>query len=285
MNYAPDPDAIKPTSADAIAYDRAVMEICPDAPEPVERLSYGEDRGQKLEIYAPKDASGLPVLLFFHGGAWISGHLGWLRFMAEPVLQHGVILVASGYRLAPRCRWPAQYDDVSAALALVRNRIGHFGGDPCRIVIGGHSAGGHLAALLALHDGSPDIAACMPVSAAFDLRYGDVPIESDAGRVYRYLFADRAQDVDASPLAHVAKAARPFHLMWGEQDFARVARSGERMVKALSDAGGVVSHAVLPGASHFDTHLALAAADHPWYTHLKEAFAKHKPEAATGAPA
>ncbi len=283
MTYAPDPEAIATTSADALAYDRNVMALADDGPEPVARLSYGADRGQKLEVYAPLDAHDLPVLLFFHGGAWISGHLGWLRFMAAPVMRSPAIFVAATYRLAPRCRWPAQYEDVSAALAFVRERIGDFGGNPDSIVIGGHSAGGHLASLLALREPAADIAACMPVSASFDLRYGDVPLDSAAGRVYRYLFAKRSQDVEASPLTHVKKGAPPFHIMWGEHDFERVARSGWQMVDALAEAGREVNCEVLPGASHFDTHLALCDPDHSWYAHLGAAFAKHQYSITTGA--
>lgn len=261
----PDPDAIPLSSAAAIAYAAQAEASGRDAPDPVERVSYGTDRGQRLDIYAPDRADSLPVLLFFHGGAWINGHLGWLRFMAPAVLALPAVFVAATYRLAPRCRWPAQEEDARAALALVQARAAHWGGDPDRIVIAGHSAGGQLAALIALKGERPPLAACMPVSAPLDLRYGDVPVESDAGRVYRYLLSERGQDQAASPLAFTEGNQLPFHLMWGERDLDRVRDSGERMAAALQQAGGPVSHAVLPDASHFDTHLALRDAGHDWY--------------------
>jgi len=111
------------------------------------RVNYGTDRGQHLDVYAPMGASSLPVLLFLHGGAWINGHLGWLRFMAPALLSLPAILVAATYRLAPRCRWPAQEEDAHAALNVVYRAAAEWGGDdPGRIVIGGHSAGAQLAA-------------------------------------------------------------------------------------------------------------------------------------------
>lgn len=272
MPHRPDPDEVPTTSPEVIAYNREVTRLGLAAPEPTARLAYGPDRGQRLDVYAPpggvRDA---PVLLFFHGGGWVSGHLGWLRFMAPHVTKLGFLFVAGSYRLAPRCRWPAQYEDVRDALWFVHRNTESWGGDPGRIAIAGHSAGGHLAALVALRNERPDLAICLPVSASMDLRYGDVPLESDAGRVYRYLFAHREQDRDASPIEYADGNRTPFHLSWGERDFDRVRTSSERMTDKLAAQGGPVSYRVLPGASHFDTHLALGRTDDPWYVHLARA--------------
>lgn len=265
-----DPDAIPLSSPAAIAYAAQAEVWGAEAPEPVERVSYGDDRGQRLNVYAPARARDLPLLLFFHGGAWINGHLGWLSFMAPAVLALPAVFVAASYRLAPRCRWPAQEEDARAALGLVHACAADWGADLERIVIAGHSAGGQLAALVALKGDRPPLAACMPVSAPLDLRYGDVPIESDAGRVYRYLLADRAHDADASPIGFVGGNRLPFHLMWGEKDLDRVRDSDERMVAALEHASGPVSHRILADASHFDTHLALKDPGHDWYRRLAE---------------
>jgi len=259
-----DPDAVPSASPAVAAYVARTGALGDAGPLPDAQLPYGDDRGQRLDVYAPSRARGLPVLLFFHGGAWISGHRGWLRFMAAPVLAHDIILVAATYRLAPRCRWPAQYDDALAALAFVRRHAEEWGGDPARIVVGGHSAGGQLAAFAAL-DG--EAAACFAVSAPFDLRHGDVATESDAGRVYRFLLPERRDDSAASPLLRGADARVPFDLVWGEHDLPHVRASGAAMAAALP----VVQHRVMSGASHFDTHLALADPDDDWYARLSAA--------------
>lgn len=272
MIHFPDPDEVPATNAEVLAYEKRVRTLGLAAPAPTQQLSYGADRSQKLDVYAPELTVAAPILLFFHGGAWISGHLGWLRFMAPVVNAMGVILVAGSYRLAPRLRWPAQYEDVREALRFVRQTAESFSGDPKKIVIGGHSAGGHLASLVALKHDGPAPVACMPVSSSFDLQYGDVPLESDVGRVYRYLFEHHDQDYDASPLNFVEGNSVPFHITWGEKDFDRVRTSSEDMTAELKAHGSPVTHQIIPNASHFDTHLALQDPRNPWYSRLREAF-------------
>ncbi len=264
---------LPPSSDAADAYGaRAHALGCASALDPVATLAYGSDAQQRLHVYVPREAASkpLPVLLFFHGGAWVSGGLSWLRFMAPAVTALPAVFVAGTYRLAPAARWPAAYDDVRAALALVHERIGEYGGAADRIVVGGHSAGGHLSALAVLQSRRTPVKACFPVSSAFDLRYGDVPPESAEGRVYKYLFARRDQDAEASPVLHVHGNAVPFHVCWGESDFERIVRSSGALVRALRDAGSAVTQSVVAGAAHFETHLRLADPADPWYRRLHE---------------
>ena len=241
--------------------------------EPVATLSYGPDRSQALHVYVPptdKEASDpLPVLIFFHGGAWIRGGLSWLRFMAPAVTSLPAVFVAATYRLAPGHKWPSQYQDVCQAISCVHQEIARFGGDPDRLIVGGHSAGGHLAALATLKDETPPLRACLPVSSPLDIRYGDVSLDSEEGRVYKYLLADRSQDTDASPMVFAGGARVPFHLVWGEQDFARIKQSNAAFVETLQQ-HSQVSHRIIGGAGHFDTHLMLADRNNPWYDHVKQ---------------
>jgi len=262
-----------PSSDAADAYGARVHMLgCASAQDPVATIEHGSEPGQQLHVYAPREAVSkpLPVLLFFHGGAWVSGGLSWLRFMAPAVTSLPALFVAGSYRLAPDARWPAAYDDVCAALALVHTRIKEFGGAPTRLVVGGHSSGGHLAALAVLQRRGTPVHACFPVSSSFDLRYGDVPDDSAEGRVYKYLLQRRDQDVEASPVLHAPGNTVPFHMIWGERDFDRIARTSMALVGALQAVGTPVTHAVVPGASHFETHLRLADAADPWYRRLHE---------------
>lgn len=270
--HLPDPDAVGSASPAVHAYIDTVERLGRAAPPPTAQYAYGADRGQALDVYAPPGARGLPMLLFLHGGAWIAGHRGWLRFMAPAVTAMPAILVAATYRLAPRWRWPAQREDVLAALAFVREHATAWGGDRARIVIGGHSAGGQLAALAALQP-DPGAVACMPVSAPLSLEHGDVPADSDRGRVYRYLLADRADDAGASPLNHLDSGTVPFHLMRGERDLDHVIASNDAAFARMTAAGRSVTYKVQAGASHFDTHVALADSASPWHARLREALA------------
>lgn len=270
--HTPDPEAIPSANPAVQDYIGTIERHGAAGPEPSLQLAYGPDRCQRLDVYAPPGAHNLPVLLFFHGGAWINGHLGWLRFMAEPVLQAGAIFVAGTYRLAPRCKWPAAIEDARAAVRYVSEHAAEWGGDPERLVIGGHSAGGQLTSLVALGDDPPPLAACFPVSCPFSLEHGDVPLESEPGRVYKYLFDPREQDRDASPIHLAERATIPFHIIWGDRDLDYVIRTSHDMVERLQRHGSPVTWEGLPDASHFDAHTMLGDAANPWYARLKEAF-------------
>lgn len=271
-HHRPDPDAILSANPAVLAYIDMIERLGATGPAPTLSLAYGSDRGQRLDVYAPPGADKLPVLLFFHGGAWINGHLGWLRFMAAPTLAQGAILVAGTYRLAPRCKWPAQIEDVTAAVRFVADHCAEWGGDPDRLVIGGHSAGGQLTSLVALQGDAPPLTACFPVSCPFSLEHGDVPLESEPGRVYKYLFDPREQDRAASPIHLAERATVPFDVTWGEHDLDYVVRTSEQMVARLQSQGSPVAHETLAGASHFDAHVALGRADAAWYGRLRRAF-------------
>jgi len=193
--------------------------------------------------------------------------------MAPIVTAIPAIFVAATYRLAPRCRWPAQREDALQVLQWVEREAERLGGDPGRIAVAGHSAGGHLAACVAVRQRGSALRACLPVSAPFDLQYGNVSPESREARVYRYLLQTRSQDRDASPLAFVHRGCAPFHIVWGEADFPHVAASSRAMVSALAEEGVLVSSSTVPGASHFHTHLGLADRANPWYVRLRELLA------------
>jgi hypothetical protein len=115
----------------------------------------------------------------------------------------------------------------------------------------------------------------MPVSSSFNLQYGDVPLESDAGRVYRYLFARREQDYEASPINFAEGNEVSFHVTWGERDFERVRTSSQQMTTKLSRS----THEIVPKATHFGTHLALSDPGASFYSRLRDTFAN------IGAPA
>jgi acetyl esterase/lipase len=112
----------------------------------------GGEARQTLDVFAPRGARRAPVVLFIHGGTWMFGDknfFGRYRSAGRFLARHGVVAVLANYRLSPRVKHPGHVKDVARAFAWVRAHVAEYGGDPDRIVLCGHSAGGHLVALLA----------------------------------------------------------------------------------------------------------------------------------------
>lgn len=122
--------------------------------ENIDTVSFGKE---SLDIYTGETVTAKgklrPVIFMIHGGAWVGGDkadkdVGQER--ARFFLERGYVYVSTNYRLAPKHKYPSQFDDVRKALHWTRQNIKKWHGDPAKITIIGHSAGGHLAALLAL---------------------------------------------------------------------------------------------------------------------------------------
>ncbi|HXY24151.1 MAG TPA: alpha/beta hydrolase [Candidatus Acidoferrum sp.] len=114
-----------------------------------------------LRVYTPSSTSGLPVLVFFHGGGFVAGsldsHDAPLRSVAN---RCACIVVSVAYRLAPENKYPAAPEDAYSATKWVAEHGGDIGGDPRRIAVGGDGAGGNLAAvvtLMARERGTPNL--------------------------------------------------------------------------------------------------------------------------------
>jgi acetyl esterase/lipase len=107
---------------------------------------------QCLDLFTPEEAPAapLPVVVWIHGGGWQSGDKrGALEWKPACFTHAGFLLATVNYRLAPAFKYPAFMVDVARAIAWLRAHVGEYGGDPERIVLMGHSAGSHIAALLA----------------------------------------------------------------------------------------------------------------------------------------
>ena len=105
-----------------------------------------------LDIYAPKDAKNLPVLFWIHGGGWQAGDKTDVKLKPQYFTNQGLLFVSINYRLQPKVDMETLTRDVADAFAFVHKNIASHGGDPSRILVGGHSAGAQLAALLCTDD-------------------------------------------------------------------------------------------------------------------------------------
>lgn len=281
--YDPDNQPPLPLPA-AVVYARTVMdwsrEPLPARIAVTADQSYGPHRLQRFDVYAPHDARNAPALVFWHGGGWTNGYRQWARFMAPQVTALGMLLVTPSYRLAPAHPLPHALDDAGMLLAQLQQTLPLWGGSPKRVLLAGHSAGGHIAAMMALHrsawrtHGLADdmIRACLPISGIMDLHDPQPAPNSLEERVYSTVLRDMdpLQDAVYSPLYWTAGNTVPFELSIGQQDSARVIRSNRRLHALLQAQPARVSLHELTGLDHFATHLQLRDAACPWYASLQK---------------
>ena len=228
-------------------------------------VAYGDDPYQGIVLFPPRRPNGT-VLAFVHGGGWTNGYREWMAFMAPPFAEAGLLFASIGYRLAPKHVFPTGVEDVAAGIAWLYRHVGEHGGDPSRLFVGGHSAGGHYTALLAVRRdwqaglGLPAdvVRGCLPISGVYDL--------TEAGGLSqrpRFL-GPPGREREASPLYNIEGTPPPFLLAHGSKDFPHLMRQAEAMEAALRGAGGDVERLVLDGRDHFTASYAGGEAAGPW---------------------
>jgi arylformamidase len=185
-----------------------------------------------LDVYAPNGVKDLPVILMIHGGGWSIGDkatpdVGTNK--ATYFTAQGYVYVSINYRLSPDVQHPAHIQDVAAAVSWVLENIDDYGGDPAQLTLMGHSAGAHLAALVATDErylaAHGHTLSELSGVVLLDGAGYDIPLVLDTW-------------TDASPVTHVApeKGIPPFLILHTERA-AAVAESNE--LAALLQAAGV----------------------------------------------
>lgn len=215
----------------------------------VRNVSYAGDElaKHKLDLYLPADQTApSPVLLFIHGGSWRSGDRSQYTALGNRFAKAGIVTVVASYRLAPQDKPPAQIEDVAAAFAWTMQHIAEYGGDPKRVYIAGHSAGGHLVSELALdgkwlakHGLTP--AAIRGVAALSGVY--------DVGGIETF-GADAAGRKQYSPLAFVTQGAPPFVVTYCEHDYASLAPQARLLDAALRKAYVPSKLVFVPAENH-----------------------------------
>jgi acetyl esterase/lipase len=233
----------------------------PDNVEVKKDIAYLEDADNKhkLDFYLPKDQTNFPVLLFIHGGSWSSGDRSQYPPLGNRYAAAGVGTAVMSYRLAPANRHPAQIEDAAAAFAWVFKNIGLYGGDTNRIFVSGHSAGGHLAALLgtdarylARHGlTSKSIKGVISLSGVFDV--------SDAKE--RVFGSDADIRKEASPLFQMRDGLPAFLLTYCEWDYFPLARQAKEFHAALERNGTASEVVFVAKESHISEMLSVSKAD------------------------
>lgn len=214
-----------------------------------------------MDVFMPGGAAAAgPAVMLVHGGGWVGGDKGDMRWAAHRFARAGYVAASINYRLVPDGAFPASSLDVACALSFLRARAGEYLIDPDRIAVYGYSAGGHLVSLLGVAELEADCAsgATGPPAAVIsgagpqDLRrYRDWFLLTD------YLGGDQDERPEiwarASPITHVGAGEPPFLLIYGSLDLVVGVDQGEAMRDALAAAGNDVRLLSLRGAGHIDS--------------------------------
>lgn len=224
-------------------------------------LPYGPDPRQKLDLYVPERSAGAaPVVVFFYGGSWKSGQRGFYRFVGEAFASHGYMVVVPDYRLYPQVRFPAFVRDGARALRWVQDTIATYGGDPGQVVLMGHSAGAHLAALLMLdrrYLGQVGLDhGYVRGFVGYAGPYAFNPLEYESTRE---VFATAAGADQARPVTFVGGGEPPMLLVHGSDDTTVKPVNSQALAAAVEQAGGRARYLEIPGRSHIGLILSLAA--------------------------
>lgn len=215
-----------------------------------------------LDVYAPKKArSGkLPVVVFIHGGNWNSGNKNLYSFVGRRLAKQGVVAVIINYQLAPAVQVPAMANDCAQAVRWATQHIAEFGGDPNRIFVMGHSAGGGLAALLATDDHlfsqlglteNPVKGAILDDAAGLDMFDYLTKMEYPNDRQYLIPYGkDPAVWRAVSPMYYVSDHTPPMLIYSGGRTYPSITSSSQRFHQRLLDHQVRHDYNVLPGKKH-----------------------------------
>lgn len=221
-----------------------------------------------LDLYLPKDAKNFPVVHFIHGGYWHSGDKNYYQEVTGlygsigiALAQRGVGAVIQNYRLVPDVAFEDQIDDVAAAVAWTVNNISKYDGGK-NIYVMGHSAGGHMTALLAsdaryLRDKSvraDAIKGFIPMSAIMDLSDMVAKNDDTFNEQISYLVFGRSEAnfKKYSPVTHFRSGTAPMLILSGERDFSYIAAQDVAAADQLKKLNRSTQSFIAPNYNHMD---------------------------------
>jgi acetyl esterase/lipase len=228
-------------------------------PVRVETIAYSGDL--MLDFYHPvrPDNRPAPCVLVVHGGGWDNGKRDEIAPFNHWLARHGYAVAAITYRLAPKFTWPAQRDDILAAVAFLKTQAAALGIDATRLVLLGRSAGGNLAEATAYSATDPAIRGVVALYAPADMIFAYAWARDDdvlkSPQLLRQFLGGTPETAPvaysgASAYLHVNKTTPPTLLVHGELDTLVWNQQSVRLDKKLTEAGVPHTFVSLPWATH-----------------------------------
>ena len=221
---------------------------------------FGPHPRQRLDVYASEHPGLKPVAIFWYGGGWTAGDRSRYRFIGQALAARGIVALIADYRLHPEVRWPAFVADGSLAVAWARSHARRFGGDPRRIFACGHSAGAHIALLLALDPQHLAAVAMAPVDLAGVVALAPpTGLEPYRGRNLPAIFGVGGDDSQRPiRLAQAGAVPPPSLLLAGAADSIIQAEHIRRLAAALQSNGAAVQFRSVPDTGHLGLLVGMA---------------------------
>lgn len=256
-------------------------------------LCPGEDatKGKnKLDLFLPRGRQGYPVVYFVHGGGWRSGDkdyaFGVYSNLGMYLARHGIGAVVTNYRLSPAVQHPEHIKDVAQGFAWTYKHVAEYGGRPDQIFVCGHSAGGHLVALLATDEqylkavglSRSAIRGAIPISGVYD-------VTPPAVGLYENAFGkDSRVRKEASPICHACADAPPFLILYADKDFLTCDKVSEAFCQALREKKCEAQTLEVKDRNHFSILIGLTKPTDPGIQALLGFVSTHsgKPMTAAG---
>ncbi|WP_245158166.1 MULTISPECIES: alpha/beta hydrolase [unclassified Brevundimonas] len=215
-------------------------------------LAYGQDARQTMDVYAPTDARDLAVVVFFYGGGWDSGSREVYGWAAQALAARGFVVFLPDYRVVPQVHFPAFVEDAAAATASAADLAAGLGGDPSRLAVAGHSAGAHLAMMIALDRrymqaaGRPDlIKAAVGLAGPYEFLPLAVPASINA-------FGRAPDPTLTQPVTFARRDAPPLWLGHGTADTVVHDEDTVILNDRMRAVGGRSEAKLYPGLDHAD---------------------------------
>ncbi len=229
-------------------------------------VAYGKLARQKLDIYLPKNtlensapSAKRKVVIFFYGGSWDSGARADYKFVGEALASHGFIVVIPDYRVYPDVLFPELMADPAIAARWVKDNIQLYQGDTNQVFLAGHSAGAHLAVMLAVNPEylakqslkPTDFAGVIGLAGPYDF----LPLKSER---LKTIFGSDAEQPKSQPINFVDGKNPPMLLAVGKKDNTVWPRNTYNLARKIKKNNGQVQVITFENYGHIDMVAKLA---------------------------